>query len=124
MHDLATAANSYGEGDGEIRLTEDQNLILANIHQAQVSNLQNDPLLTRFPSNPGTVASGTVSCTGSAYCSFAMVNTKDRAKTIADELDQELNLPDEVKIHWTGCPNTCGQAYMGAIGLTLSLIHI
>jgi ferredoxin-nitrite reductase len=118
LHDLATAANSYGEGEGEIRLTEDQNLILANIHQTQLDELKNDSLLKRFPTNPGIVASGTVSCTGSAYCSFAMVNTKDRAKTIADELDQELNLPDEVKIHWTGCPNTCGQAYMGAIGLT------
>ena len=27
-------------------------------------------------------------------------------------------MPEEVKIHWTGCPNSCGQAYMGAVGLT------
>ncbi len=27
-------------------------------------------------------------------------------------------LNEELKIHWTGCPNSCGQAYMGAIGLT------
>lgn len=116
LHDLATAASTYG--DGELRLTEDQNLILANIKQEHLDNLKKDPLLKRFPSDPGTVASGTVSCTGSAYCSFAMVNTKDRARTIAEELDQELHLPEEVKIHWTGCPNTCGQAFMGAIGLT------
>ena len=31
---------------------------------------------------------------------------------------RELDLPEELKIHWTGCPNTCGQSYMGAIGLT------
>ena len=116
LHDLATAASTYG--DGELRLTEDQNLILANINQEHLERLKNDPLLKRFPTDPGTVASGTVSCTGSAYCSFAMVNTKDRAKSIAEELDQELHLPEEVKIHWTGCPNTCGQAFMGAIGLT------
>ncbi|WP_038542357.1 ferredoxin--nitrite reductase [Synechococcus sp. KORDI-100] len=116
LHDLATAASTYG--DGELRLTEDQNLILANIKQEHLDNLKKDPLLKRFPRDPGTVASGTVSCTGSAYCSFAMVNTKDRARTIAEELDQELHLPEEVKIHWTGCPNTCGQAFMGAIGLT------
>ena len=27
-------------------------------------------------------------------------------------------MPEEVKIHWTGCPNSCGQGYMGAVGLT------
>ena len=27
-------------------------------------------------------------------------------------------MKDELKIHWTGCPNSCGQAYMGGIGLT------
>ena len=36
----------------------------------------------------------------------------------AKELDEELDLPEELKIHWTGCPNSCGQAYLGAIGLT------
>ena len=59
-----------------------------------------------------------MSCTGNTYCSFGLTNTKDQALKIAQELDQELNLPEEVKIHWTGCPNTCGQAFMGAIGLT------
>ena len=59
-----------------------------------------------------------MSCTGSTYCSFALTNTKDQALKAAHELDAELNLPEELKIHWTGCPNTCGQAYMGAIGLT------
>jgi len=59
-----------------------------------------------------------VSCTGNTYCSFALTNTKDQALAAAEELDRELELPEELKIHWTGCPNTCGQAYMGAIGLT------
>ena len=59
-----------------------------------------------------------MSCTGNTYCSFALTNTKDQALKAAKELDEELNLPEEIKVHWTGCPNTCGQAYMGAIGLT------
>jgi len=47
-----------------------------------------------------------------------LTNTKDQALKAATELDKELDLPAHLKIHWTGCPNTCGQAYMGAIGLT------
>ena len=37
---------------------------------------------------------------------------------VAEKLDAELNLPKHVKIQWTGCPNNCGQADMGSIGLT------
>ena len=47
-----------------------------------------------------------------------MTNTKDQALKVSKELDSEIDLPEELKIHWTGCPNSCGQAYMGAIGLT------
>ena len=71
-----------------------------------------------FPLNPGHLSAGTVSCTGNTYCNFALTNTKDTALEVSQLLDQELDLDDEIKIHWTGCPNSCGQAYMGAIGLT------
>ena len=116
LHDLSSASLKYGSG--EIRLTEDQNVILVGLNANTIDDLKADPLLQRFPLEPGAIAAGTVSCTGSTYCSFALTNTKDQALKAAHELDAELNLPEELKIHWTGCPNTCGQAYMGAIGLT------
>ncbi|HJN36123.1 MAG: ferredoxin--nitrite reductase [Prochlorococcus sp.] len=116
LHDLATA--SLEHGCGEVRITEDQNAILVGIPGEKLDNLRNDPLLERFPLEPGAISAGTVSCTGNTYCSFALTNTKDQALALARELDQQLHLPEEIKIHWTGCPNTCGQAYMGAIGLT------
>ena len=116
LQDLATASLNYGSG--EVRLTEDQNVIIVGLPAESIEAFKADPLVQRFPLEPGTLAAGTVSCTGSTYCSFALTNTKDQALSIANELDQELDIPEEVKIHWTGCPNTCGQAFMGAIGLT------
>ena len=116
LQDLATVSLNYG--NGEIRLTEDQNVIIVGISHDNISSLQSDPILQRFPLEPGAISAGTVSCTGNTYCGFALTNTKDQSLKAAEELDRELNLPEEVKIHWTGCPNTCGQAYMGAIGLT------
>ncbi len=116
LQDLASAADRYGAG--EVRITEDQNVILTGIRAEARTELEQDPLLQRFPLHPHPVGAGTVSCTGNTYCSFALTNTKDTALAMASELDSELNLPEEVKIHWTGCPNSCGQAYMGAIGLT------
>ena len=116
LQDLATASLNYGSG--EVRLTEDQNVILVGLPDEKLEALKADALVQRFPLEPGHISAGTVSCTGNTYCGFALTNTKDQALEAAKELDQELNLPEELKIHWTGCPNTCGQAYMGAIGLT------
>ena len=116
FQDLAALAERHGAS--EVRLTEDQNVILTGIPTANLEALKAEPLLQRFSLSPSHLAAGTVSCTGSTYCSFALTNTKDQALAAAAELDQELELPEEIKVHWTGCPNTCGQAYMGAIGLT------
>ena len=116
LQDLAKASEQYG--GAEIRLTEDQNIILVGLPSHQLETFKNDPLLNKFPLNPGSIASGTVACTGNTYCSFALTNTKGQAQKVALALDKELEMPRELKIHWTGCPNSCGQAYMGAIGLT------
>ncbi len=116
IQDLANLAISYGSG--EVRLTEDQNIIIINISEDKLDSFQSSSLLKLFPLNPDPITAGTVSCTGNTYCSFALTNTKDQALKIASELDSEIDLKEEIKIHWTGCPNSCGQAYMGAIGLT------
>ncbi len=116
LQDLSDIIKNYGMGD--LRLTEDQNVIITNIDENKLSHFKKDLLLQKFPLNPNKISAGTVSCTGNTYCGFALVNTKDTALKISKELDNEIILPEEVKIHWTGCPNSCGQAYMGAIGLT------
>lgn len=63
--------------------------------------------------NQGAVTSRVVSCTGSQYCGLALVETKNRAVDLAGKLDAMLNFPEGStvpRIHWTGCPNSCGQA--------------
>ena len=116
LQDLAQLADRFGTG--EVRLTEDQNVIVTGIRQDSIDNFIHDPLLKKFPLQPSAIAAGTVSCTGNTFCSFALTNTKDAALNAVSDLEQSLELKEEIRIHWTGCPNSCGQAYMGAIGLT------
>lgn len=33
------------------------------------------------------------------------------------QLEASMNIPKPVRIHWTGCPNSCGQAQVADIGL-------
>ncbi len=115
MFDLARLAEVYGSG--EIRLTVEQNVILANIPDSRLGALLREPLLQRFSVNPSTLERSLVSCTGAQFCNFALVETKNRATALIRELDAELQVPQPVRIHWTGCPNSCGQPQVADIGL-------
>ena len=66
---MATASLNYGSG--EVRLTEDQNVILVGLPNDKLEALKADALVQRFPLEPGHISAGTVSCTGNTYCGFA-----------------------------------------------------
>jgi ferredoxin-nitrite reductase len=115
MFDLARMADVYGSG--EIRLTVEQNVILPNIPESRLAPFKKEPLLQRFSINPGPLTRALVSCTGAQFCNFALIETKNRALAMMKELEAELFLPKPVRIHWTGCPNSCGQPQVADIGL-------
>ena len=115
MFELARLAEVYG--NGEIRLTVEQNAIIPHIANENVETFLSEPLLEQFTINPNTLTRSVISCTGARYCNFALIETKQRALKLAQELDQELEIPNRVRLHWTGCPNSCGQPQAGDIGL-------
>ena len=115
MFDLARMAEVYGTG--EIRLTVEQNLIIPNIPDSRLEAFLAEPLLKRFSIKPDTLTRGLVSCTGSQFCNFALIETKNRALAMIEALEAELSLTQGVRIHWTGCPNSCGQPQVADIGL-------
>ena len=57
---------------------------------------------------------GLVSCTGSQFCGVAIIETKNRAMDMVAKLEQQLDFPRKVRMHWTGCPNSCGQVSLPA----------
>jgi ferredoxin-nitrite reductase len=115
MLELARVARTHGTG--ELRLTEAQNALIVNVPAERVEALLAEPLLQRFRPDPSPLQAEAVSCTGSAYCSFALIPTKGTAQAVLEELERRVELPHAVRMHWTGCPNACGQPYMGQIGL-------
>jgi len=114
---LELARLARGHGSGELRLTEAQNALIVNVPTDQLEALLAEPLLQRFRPDPSRLQAEAVSCTGNAYCSFALIPTKGTAQGVLEELERRLELPHAVRMHWTGCPNACGQPYMGQIGL-------
>jgi ferredoxin-nitrite reductase len=115
MFDLARIAEVYGSG--ELRLTVEQNILIPNVANENIDTLLTEPLLQKFSPNPSPLERTLVSCTGAQFCNFALIETKNRAVDLIRELDAELNIPQGVRIHWTGCPNSCGQPQVADIGL-------
>jgi len=115
---IADLAEKYS--GGEVRLTVEQNIILPNVADADVASLLAEPALgpgSRLSVAPGRITGNIVSCTGAQFCGFALVETKANAVEVAAKLDERIELDRDVRIHWTGCPNSCGQAQAGDIGL-------
>lgn len=115
MFDLARLAEVYG--NREIRLTVEQNAIISNVPDSRIEPFLGEPLLEKFSINPQPLTRAVVSCTGAQFCNFAMIETKSRALAMVKELEAELSISKPVRIHWTGCPNSCGQPQVADIGL-------
>ncbi len=115
MFEIASLAEVYGSG--EIRLTVEQNIIIPNITDSRLATFLTENLLERFSPNPDLLTRSLVSCTGAQFCNFALIETKNRALAMVKALEAELILTDPVRIHWTGCPNSCGQPQVADIGL-------
>ncbi|WP_316431478.1 2Fe-2S iron-sulfur cluster-binding protein [Leptolyngbya sp. NK1-12] len=115
MFELARIAEVYG--NGELRLTVEQNLIIPNVPDSRLDALLQEALLQKFSIEPTPLVRSLVSCTGAQFCNFAIIETKNRALEIARALDEMVELTRPVRIHWTGCPNSCGQPQVADIGL-------
>jgi ferredoxin-nitrite reductase len=116
--DLADLAEKYS--DSEIRLTVEQNAILPNVDEDKVDELLAEPIVngaSRFKVNPGFIEGNVVSCTGAEFCGLALVETKKNAEAMGKKLETLVTLNRPVRIHWTGCPNSCGQVQAADIGI-------
>nr|GLL47306.1 ferredoxin--nitrite reductase, chloroplastic-like [Ipomoea trifida] len=114
MDDLARLADQYGSG--ELRLTVEQNIIIPDIQTSNIASLLKEPLLTKFSPEPPILMKGLVACTGSQFCGQAIIETKARALKITEEVQRHVSVSRPVRMHWTGCPNTCGQVQVADIG--------
>jgi len=115
VFELARISGKYG--NGEIRTCNSQNLIIPNIPAENVDALLDEPIFKRITINPNSFLGHAVSCTGIEYCNLALVETKERMRTVADELDKRITLDVPVRMHMVGCPNSCGQRQIADIGL-------
>ncbi len=115
MHGLAAIAREFGDGD--LRLTVWQNLLISGMPTEKLSAAQERVEALGLAIKTNAIRSGLVACTGNTGCKFAASDTKRHAEEIARWCETRVPLDVPVNIHLTGCHHSCAQHFISEIGL-------
>jgi sulfite reductase (NADPH) hemoprotein beta-component len=107
--------------DGELRLTANQNVIVANVRpesRAAIEALVAEHGLT---SHATALRRNSMACVALPTCGLALAESERYLPTLVTALEDRLALhglaEDEITIRMTGCPNGCARPYIAEIGL-------
>ena len=118
---LASLVVQFGEG--ELRTTNEQNLVLRFVPDARLPALHRELVRAGLALGGANTISDVTSCPGASSCKLAVTNSRGLGGHLTDHLEALLaRRPDlrtaatglDVKI--SGCPHGCGQHYIAGIG--------
>jgi sulfite reductase (ferredoxin) len=105
-------------GDGHVRNTVMQNLVIVNVPDRQAARVAAELTAGGLPVRASVFARAAVACTGTEFCKLALTETKGFARWLATEMDERIpGFAQQLRINVTGCPNSCGQHWIADIGL-------
>jgi sulfite reductase (ferredoxin) len=103
---------------GELRATNMQNLLVVNIPTINTESLAKELDAIGLRVGGSSFSRGTVACSGTEFCKLAITETKAFSRWLVEELEDRLpGFDQHLKLHVTGCPNSCGQHWIADIGI-------
>ncbi|GAB2689872.1 nitrite/sulfite reductase [Kitasatospora kifunensis] len=110
-------------GSNRLRTTAEQKMLVLDIAEERVDSLVAGLEALDLRVTPSPFRRGTMACTGIEYCKLAIVETKERGRTLIDELEQRLpEFAEPLTININGCPNACARIQVADIGLKGQLV--
>jgi sulfite reductase (ferredoxin) len=114
----AAAELSERFGTGELRATVSQNLIFINVPNPKAGELVRELGQIGLHVEATNFWRGTVACTGTEFCKLAITETKGFARWLVGEMEERVpQFDQQLRLHVTGCPNSCGQHWIADIGI-------
>ncbi|OZM79043.1 nitrite/sulfite reductase [Pseudonocardia sp. MH-G8] len=117
---VALAKAAQAAGSQRVRLTPYQKIVVLDVADAQVDSLKAELATLGLHADPSPWRRSTMACTGIEFCKLAIVETKERAIRLVEDLEKRLAdvHPDvPISIHLNGCPNACARTQVADIGL-------
>ena len=118
MDAIADLADRYSFG--ELRITHQQNLVLADVRQKDLIRLWQEATVHELTAPNIGLLTDIISCPGADFCTLANARSIPLAKLIAERfenLDFQHDI-GEITLNMSGCVNACGQHHIGNIGIT------
>jgi ferredoxin-nitrite reductase len=103
--------------NAQVRITQGQNFHIQNLTEAAANEVQ--PLVEYYGwrMQDAERSPNVIACVGLDECGKAVFYTKATAKQITHKLlNDERGIPKGLTVHFSGCPNNCGQNSSAAIG--------
>ena len=115
---LALAALAEKYGDGSLRTTIGQNILIVNVPNAKTAALIVELNTLGLQVDVSAFWRGAIACTGTEFCKLAISETKAFNKWLVAELEERLpGFDQQIRLHVTGCTNSCGQSWIADLGL-------
>ena len=105
-------------GDGNIRLSYDQNLFIINIPQDKLEAYESSELVQKYAQYNNLYFADMIACAGTQTCSYGVIPNKPDAIEMAHFLNREVPIENAtVRMNWSACPKGCGVHGIADIGL-------
>jgi sulfite reductase (NADPH) hemoprotein beta-component len=117
MDFVADLADRYSFG--ELRITHEQNLVLADVKQSDLFEVWTKVKARGLATPNIGLLTDIISCPGGDFCSLANAKSIPIAAAIAerfDDLDFQHDIGD-IELNISGCINACGHHHVGSIGV-------
>ena len=114
---VADVAERYGFG--EVRVTHEQNLVLADVENRKLFDLWQEIKAQGLATPNIGLLTDIICCPGGDFCSLANAKSIPIAAEIAkrfDDLDFQHDI-GEIELNISGCINACGHHHVGNIGI-------
>jgi ferredoxin-nitrite reductase len=101
----------------EARITRQQNLVLANIHAADVDSIVAALAGLELPLELGGLRGNGIACTGEPHCNYSVTETKTRLDALIGGLEERFGEDvSQLRLNLDGCPHACAHHWVGDIG--------
>ncbi|WP_370619453.1 nitrite/sulfite reductase [Mumia qirimensis] len=121
LSQLADVVEAHGSN--RVRTTAQQKLLVLDVAPDKVDSLVAALDAIGLEANPSPWRRNTMACTGIEFCKLAIVDTKQRADLLIEEMQQRIpELDEPITINVNGCPNSCARIQTADIGLKGQLV--
>lgn len=117
MEAVADLADRYSFG--ELRISHEQNIILADVRQADLYQVWQQARAAGLATPNIGLLTGIICCPGGDFCDLANAKSIPIANAIQarfDDLDYLFDI-GEIDLNISGCMNACGHHHVGHIGV-------